>query len=103
MSNKIKIDSVTGASDGNDLKGCYFLNSGNGTYCFYDKNPNNPNNPLQCDIVAGSKFDLHLDDYPGITWSLNVSAISDQAASGTWSDLNSARPEDAAGDGSFQA
>ena len=103
MSDKIKIDSVTGASDGNDLKNCYFLDAGDGTYSFYDKNPNNPNNPLATNITASSEFDFSLEDYPGIVWTITVSAITDEAASGDWSDVNTAKPEEAAGDGTFQA
>ena len=95
MSNKIKIDSVTGGSQKNDLKNCYFLPAAvAGTYNFYDTN----NNSLASNLTSGSDFSFSLDSH---NWEITSFVISDSAASGDWSnDVASITAEE---DGTFQA
>lgn len=103
MGDKIKIENITGESVGNDLKNCYFQNAGNGTYNFYDKNQNNPNNPILTGITAGFGSGFRLQDYPGTQWFMTVYTINDSAATGDWSGNDSATPEEIPGSGTFQA
>jgi hypothetical protein len=105
MSDRIKIQGINGASVGNDLKNCYFLNAGNGTYNFFDKNQNNPNNPILTGITGTGSFQggFMLQDYPHIRWTMNVYGINDSAASGAWWGDDSASPEEIPGSGTFQA
>lgn len=95
MSNKIKIDTVTGGKDKNDLKGCYFLPSStvSGAYDFYDTN----NNVLASGI-SGSSFSFSLSGY---TWQIQNLVISSSAASGDWSNDDPTITADE--NGSFQA
>lgn len=99
MSDKIKINRIEGEKVGNDLKGCYFLNAADGTYSFYDKNPNNPRNPILTGIRDGFDSEFRLEDYPDILWGINIYNISDSAANGFWSSGNTETP----GSGTFQA
>ena len=93
MSNKIKIDSVTGGSHKNDLKNCYFLPATvTGTYNFYDTN----NNSLASNLTSGTDFSFNLDSH---NWTITNFVISDSAASGDWT-IPSITAEE---DGSFQA
>ena len=93
MSNKIKIDSVTGGSHKNDLKNCYFLPATvAGTYNFYDTN----NNSLASNLTSGTDFSFNLDSH---NWTITNFVISDSAASGDWT-IPSITAEE---DGSFQA
>ena len=94
MSNKIKIDSVTGGSHKNDLKNCYFLPATTaGTYNFYDTN----NNSLASNLTSGSNFSFTLD---GHSWEITSFVISDSSASGNWATTPSITLEE---DGTFQA
>ena len=95
MSNKIKIDSVTGGSHKDDLKNCYFLPAATaGTYNFYDTN----NNSLASNLTSGSDFSFTLDSH---NWEITSFVISDSAASGDWTnDVASITAEE---DGTFQA
>lgn len=95
MSNKIKIDTVTGGNDKDDLKGCYFLPSTtvSGAYDFFDTN----NHSLATGITGTTfPFVLH-----GHNWDIENLVISDTAASGDWSNDHSGITEDE--DGTFQA
>lgn len=93
MSNKIKIDSVTGGSHKNDLKNCYFLPAAvAGTYNFYDTN----NNSLASNLTSGTDFSFNLDSH---NWTITNFVISDSAASGDWT-IPSITAEE---DGTFQA
>ena len=95
MSNKIKIDSVTGGNHKNDLKNCYFLPAAvAGTYNFYDTN----NNSLASNLTSGSNFSFTLDSH---NWQITSFVISDSAASGNWT--NDSAGITASEDGSFQA
>jgi len=93
MSNKIKIDSVTGGSHKDDLKNCYFLPAATaGTYNFYDTN----NNSLASNLTSGTDFSFNLDSH---NWTITNFVISDSAASGDWA-IPSITAEE---DGTFQA
>ena len=93
MSNKIKIDSVTGGSHKDDLKKCYFLPAAvAGTYNFYDTN----NNSLASNLTSGSDFSFTLDSH---NWEITSFVISDSAASGDWTFPSITAEED----GTFQA
>jgi hypothetical protein len=95
MSDKIKIDTVTGGKDKDDLKGCYFLPSttvSNG-YDFFDTN----NNSLATGIT-GTSFSFALD---GHNWEIENLVISSIAASGDWSNDDASITADE--DGTFQA
>ena len=97
MSDKIKINSVTGDKDKDDLKNCYFQSNGvTGQYNFYDTNNNLiTTNPVN--LTTGTSFSFTLD---GHDWTVSSFVISDTAANGNWS--NNDNP-DAAQDGTFQA
>jgi len=95
MSDKIKITTVTGDKDKDDLKNCYFLPSEtvSGAYGFYDTN----NNLLSSDIT-GSSFSFSLND---LNWEITSLVISTTAASGNWSNDDPTITADE--DGTFQA
>lgn len=95
MSNKIKIDSVTGGKDKDQLKGCYFLPSStiSGAYDFYDTN----NNVLASGI-SGSSFSFSLGSY---NWQFQSLVISTSNASGNWSNDDPTITADESG--TFQA
>ncbi len=104
MSDKIKIKTVSGgdASDQEDLKNCYFLETATaGEYEFYDNN-NNLVDTTPSIIESGTDFTFSLDD-PMETWSVTNLVISgtgqDATASGDWSN-NAEITND---EGSFQA
>lgn len=105
MSDKIKIRHVHGGTTGNKLKDCYFVPAGDGTYEFYDKDNDNPNNPLQTGIRDGSIFQFSLMDYPDLPWQLDVKSITEERAHGEWfagmQSLSS--PAEEEGSGTFQA
>jgi hypothetical protein len=92
MSDKIKIDNVTGGHTKDKLKGCYFLPSGP-NYDFYDKN----NNPLEQGVNNGSSFDFVLD---ALNWTITNLSISPTEASGDWNNNGNPQDEDS---GTFQA
>jgi hypothetical protein len=95
----IVIDKVTGNSDKDKLKGCYFTVSGT-TYNLYNKN----GKLLQSGISNGTNFSFNHDKAPGgsndIAWTVTNFFISQAAASGNWSN-----PDSPLGvqEGSFQA
>jgi hypothetical protein len=95
MSDKIKINTVTGGKDKDDLKGCYFLPSTtvNNAYDFYDTN----NNSLATGI-NGTSFSFSLDDH---AWEITSLVISSTAASGNWSNDDASITADE--EGTFQA
>ncbi|MFS8087027.1 MAG: hypothetical protein ACMG6H_15445 [Acidobacteriota bacterium] len=95
MSNKIKIDTVTGGKDKDDLKNCYFLPSTTvtGAYDFYDTN----NNTL-ASAITGTSFTFSLHNH---AWDITNLVISTTAASGDWSnDVASITADE---EGTFQA
>ena len=95
MSNKIKIDTVTGGKSKDELKGCYFLPSTtvSGAYDFFDTN----NNSLASGIT-GTSFSFILDSH---NWDIENLVISASAASGDWSnDIASITADE---EGTFQA
>ena len=105
MSDKIKIDKVTGGKDKDMLKGCYFLpGTATGEYNFFDTN----NNSLASGLTSGSPFSFTLD---GFSWTVTDFAINDSAASGDWTNDDSSAPAAAdmtqqylvAEEGTFQA
>ena len=105
MSDKIKIRHVHGGSKGDKLKDCYFVPAADGTYDFYDKDNDNPNNPLHTGITHGSVFQFTLMDAPGLPWALDVKSISDERAHGEWyaGMQPLSNPAEDEGSGTFQA
>jgi len=94
MSDKIKIDTVTGGKDKDDLKGCYFLPSTTvNAYDFYDTN----NNSLAT-AITGTSFSFSLADHD---WEITNLVISTTAASGNWSNDDASITADE--EGTFQA
>jgi hypothetical protein len=95
MSNKIKIDTVTGDKDKDKLKGCYFLPSTtvSGAYDFFDTN----NNSLASGIT-GTSFSFDLASY---NWEIFNLVISNTAANGNWRNNNPSITADE--EGTFQA
>jgi hypothetical protein len=91
---RIKIDTITPAnSDGNELKGYYFLPDGDGRYSFYDRN----NYIIASHLEGGFSFRFPVD---GLRFRISIMSISDRAASGDWSDLG---VTEVPGSGTFQA
>jgi hypothetical protein len=95
MSNKIKIDTVTGGKDKDKLKGCYFLPSATitGAYDFYDTN-----NGSLASGITGTSFSFVLDSH---NWDIENLVISPSAASGDWSNDNASITAEE--EGTFQA
>jgi hypothetical protein len=93
MSDKIKIDKVTGGKDKRHLKGCYFVPSTTITdaYDFYD----NDKNLLRSGITE-DHFTFVLQT---LNWEITDLVISPKKASGKWATDDPAEGED----GSFQA
>lgn len=95
---KIKIDSVDGGKDGNDLKNCYFqLEEGSTTdYDFYSSS----NVLLASDVQSGVAFSFTLDTF---TWNMTAT-ITPPTATGTWSNNDpNADKDNWDENGSFQA
>lgn len=86
MSDKIKIKRIFGGKAGETLKECYFEPTATTpvTYAFYDKDSDNPNNPLATGIQNGSSFDFHLMEDPTVPWNIHVEDIDDEKAHGKW-------------------
>lgn len=83
MSDKIKIDKTTGGDTGKDLKGCYFLATTTANcYDFYDTN-NNVLAPNICTTTSPLSFSF--DNFKGLNWTFDNVVISDDTASGDWS------------------
>ena len=87
-SQKIKIKTVTGGKDMDDLKKCFFYpTSTPGTYDLYERE-NGVDTLLASGITSGGSFTFTLDTY---TWNVpdpaqpnNPFAISASSASGSW-------------------
>lgn len=105
MADRIKIDHVTGGSDGANLKDCYFVPAGTTppTYDFYDKDNDNPNNPLETGVRRGTTFTFRLAEDPGLPWRMVVRTISDSEASGEWATGSRVDTGLEEGSGHFQA
>jgi hypothetical protein len=88
----IVIDTVTGGSDKDKLKKCYFLADGT-QYDFYKKD----GTELASGLTSGTNFNFTKDS---INWTVTNFVISSTAASGTWSNPDSITAEQ---DGTFQA
>jgi hypothetical protein len=95
MSRKITIETITPASsDGNQLKGYYFLPyQGPGWYSFYDPN----NNLLGTGIGRNTQFEIRVR---GVIFNLYITSISDAGASGDWVYYGTT---EVPGSGTFQA
>lgn len=95
MSRKIQIETITPASsDGNQLKGYYFLPyQGPNWYSFYDPN----NNLLATGISRNTQFHV---DVRGVDFTLTIDSISDARASGDWLHYSTT---EVPGSGTFQA
>jgi hypothetical protein len=89
----IEINTVTGNSDKDKLKKCYFMAVGT-TYTLYSKN----GNVLASGLTSGTGFTFTHDS---ITWTITNFVISSTAASGNWSDPNP--PITGEQDGTFTA
>ena len=104
MSDKIKIKKVEGGGAGFMLEGCYFIPNEEGTYNFYDKDPN-PNNPLATGVKNGSTFAFNLMEDSNVPWAIHILIIGEEIVShGEWASGKS--PVSKAFDessGSFQA
>lgn len=109
-SQKIKINTVTGGKDKDDLKKCFFYPAADSTYGFY-KRENGVDTLLASGITSGSSFSFTLDTY---TWNVpdpgqpSTSFVIDaQNASGSWKNNdNGAAVEDFQSNGesgTFQA
>lgn len=83
MSDQIKIRHVEGGANGDKLKGCYFVPTGD-TFDFYDKKIGNIDEPLKTGITAGSRFQFELPDHPDLPWEIYVESITDERAHGEW-------------------
>jgi hypothetical protein len=86
-SQKIKINTVTGGKDKDDLKKCFFYPAADSTYGFYKKE-NGVETLLASGITSGGSFTFTLDTY---TWNVpnpdpgqEPFAISASSASGSW-------------------
>ena len=84
MSDKIKISHVEGGPNGDKLKGCYFVPTGDGKFDFYDKKIGNIDEPLKTGITADSSFEFELWDHPDLPWKIYVESIDDKEAHGEW-------------------
>jgi hypothetical protein len=86
-SQKIKINTVTGGKDKDDLKKCFFYPAANNTYDFYKKE-DGVETLLQTGITTGTPFTFTLDNY---NWTVpnpkdpnSDFSIDAQNASGSW-------------------
>lgn len=91
-SKKIKIDNVQGGDpqDQNALKRNYFLPTGsNDTYQFFD-----PGDDLIVTdppvLASGYNFSFSLREMPGVTWTISNFAISNETATGNWTNTHNA-------------
>jgi hypothetical protein len=90
MSDKIKINKTRGGDTGKDLKGCYFLATTTDCYDFYDTN----NNSLATNIcTTTSPLSFSFENFKGYNWTLSNVLISDDTASGDWSNNANAEEE----------
>jgi hypothetical protein len=98
MSNKIRIETVTGGDtkDRDDLKSCYFESTGvAGNYNFFDKHDTQiPTVPSP--LTSGTNFTFTKNQ---TNWNISRFLITDATASGNWTNDH----EISEGQGSFQA
>ena len=103
MAKHIKINTVTGPSDGSALDGFYFEESGDG-YNFYQ--PTHPT-PTQLNTTlitpTNASFHFNLSGYPNPFYITVTSFPAVMQLSGTWSDNGQVGIKDAPGSGTFQA
>jgi len=93
----IKMKNVTGGSDKDKLKHCYFVpDEPGGPYTFYDKDCN----VLASNLTSGDDFGFSHDSISD--WSVTNFLIDDTNASGDWSNPNNISITDTQ-DGTFQA
>lgn len=107
MAKHIKIDRVTGSgTDGEDLKNCYFEESGDG-YNFYaptHPTPTQLNTTLIDPAVPSScTFSFTMPGTTQPTFTITVTAFPVMTMSGTWSDNPQVSAKDTPGSGTFQA
>jgi hypothetical protein len=75
---------------GNDLKGCYFLATTTAScYDFYDTNNNVASNICTTTSPLGFSF----NNFEGFDWTFSNVLISDDTASGDWSNNADAQEE----------
>jgi hypothetical protein len=88
---QVKIDKTDGGHTGNDLKGCYFLATTTAScYDFYDTN----NNVLASNIcTTTSPLGFSFNNFEGFDWTFSNVLISDDTASGDWSNNADAQEE----------
>ena len=106
MAKKIRINSYTGPSDGADLDGYYFEESGDG-YNFYaptTPNPTQLNTSLLTPANASCSFPIPAGLVgAGTTFSITVTSFPAVVTmSGTWTDATQS-VKDVPGSGTFQA
>ncbi|HEU4509453.1 MAG TPA: hypothetical protein VFR78_14500 [Pyrinomonadaceae bacterium] len=99
MAKKIKINTVTGPSDGAALENYYFEESGEG-YNFYAPGGGNPLN-TQLITPTNATFHFNVAGYTN-PFYLTVSTFPVMAMSGSWTD-NPQQLKDVPGSGTFQA
>ena len=110
MAKHIKIKTVTGSgTDGNELKNCYFEESGDG-YNLYAPNPQDPSTPSKVNpnlidpaVPSSCTFSFPM---PGTTeprFTLTVTAFPVMTVTGTWEDNTGASIKGTPGSGTFQA
>jgi hypothetical protein len=78
---KIVVDSFTGGNDGDDLINCYFKVKNDDTYDFHDKDDH-----TKCTgMTVGSSCSFSLDEDPGITWTITLTApCTETEVNGSW-------------------
>ena len=109
-SQKIKIGTVAGGKDKDDLKKCFFYpTSTPGTYDLYKKE-NGVETLLASGITSGGSFTFTLDGYnwtiPDPSQRQNPFVINNQGASGSWKNNNtspSIEAQSSGESGTFQA
>ncbi len=103
MAKHIKINTVTGASDGNALNGFYFEESGAG-YNFYQPTHPTPTQ-LNTDLITPSNptFHFNLSGFPNPFYITVTSFPAVMQLSGSWSDNPQVLLKDVPGSGTFQA
>jgi hypothetical protein len=108
MAKKIRINSYTGPSDGADLEGYYFEESGDG-YNFYAPTTPTPTklNPTLIDPNVPSSLTFSFTNpgpTPQPTFTITVSTFPNMTMTGTWSDNTGQQLlKDVPGSGTFQA
>ena len=105
MAKHIRVKTVSGASDGNDLLNYYFEENGDG-YDFYaptTPTPTKLNTSLITPQNASFSF-VNPGPAPQPTFTITVTSFpAVLAMTGSWSDGGAVRDDDVAGSGSFQA